>query len=563
MDSLKLFNMSRNLKNLILVTIFIIAYLERAYPITYMDPGTISTWGDQWYHIGITKLILKNSQLPKTDLVYGWLDLPYVYPPLIHIFGALFSLLSSLGLRTTYLILGPLIGALAVFPLYLFFKRITKKEGVSLFASLLAVSSPWYLCWSGGFLPQTVGFFLLPLALFFLYDGIEKKSDKSLILAGLFSGATLLFHLLTGAILFLVYLCYFILRPVVRFRKIDLGEHVRSIAIPFCLMLIVSSPWWIWILKVGYKNLLMGEMEQKHTFDWYLRGMNGINLFLGIPGLIYLFWKRREGYILNLALAIPILIMVENFRLTSILNFLIRRYPGLQKVVSPIFGERFLALLAPPLALSASLFLFTFLAPIFKVFKSKKRNLLFLPICLLIGYFIYAPISNVIFCRNPPFLRYPHNLKVPAYLCDQTVDQEEIRAAEWMKENLPEDSIILSDYFGGEVIMGVTAMKVAAGGGIRQSIPGGSIYMNFVDIYYTPNVSKALALINRYKITHLVLSERIERSGFFCLLDHPRWNYSGAGFHGEADTQKFEESECFRKMYDKEGVKVFEVLECQ
>jgi hypothetical protein len=139
------------------------------------------------------------------------------------------------------------------------------------------------------------------------------------------------------------------------------------------------------------------------------------------------------------------------------------------------------------------------------------------------------------------------------------VSPEEYEAAVWMRENLPVNVNILSDYEANEMIFGITALTVANGGTLRASLPVGTIYTDHLTIYFTPDLNESLRLIKKYNITHIFVSERMIDKGWFCIERNARFNYEYGGDMKNADIKKFDESNCFTKIYDQNKVKIYEV----
>jgi hypothetical protein len=139
------------------------------------------------------------------------------------------------------------------------------------------------------------------------------------------------------------------------------------------------------------------------------------------------------------------------------------------------------------------------------------------------------------------------------------VSPEEYEAAVWMGKNLPYDVNILSDYEANEMIFGMTALTVANGGTLKASLPVGTIYTDHLTIYFTPDLNESLRLIKKYNITHIFVSERMIDKGWFCIEKNARFNYEYGSDMKNADVAKFDESNCFTKIYDQNKVKIYEV----
>jgi uncharacterized membrane protein len=139
------------------------------------------------------------------------------------------------------------------------------------------------------------------------------------------------------------------------------------------------------------------------------------------------------------------------------------------------------------------------------------------------------------------------------------ISPEEYEAAVWMRENLSDDVNILSDYEANEMILGVTAKTVANGGTLRASLPVGEIYTDHLTIYFTPDLNEALRLIRKYNITHVFLSERMRGKGWFAIERNARFNYEYGSSMENADLEKFDNSDCFVKIYEQDRVKIYEV----
>lgn len=75
-----------------------------------------------------------------------------------------------------------IIGALTIFPLYLFTKEITKKNSLAISASLLLALSPWHISVSRATSEVIISVFLALLGLYFFQKGIHSQKQKTKLL---------------------------------------------------------------------------------------------------------------------------------------------------------------------------------------------------------------------------------------------------------------------------------------------------------------------------------------------------------------------------------------------
>jgi len=404
-----------------------------------------------------------------------------------------------------------------------------------------------------------MGNLLMPLVLLFLYKGMKEKSDKNLFISGIFLAALILAHHLSSAVM-IVSLVFFTFLVLI-FKRRESFPEIKKVLFVLAIGLIISFPFWVILAKGGVMNIVVKEAYGREGFldiKNFYKNLGIPQFFLGFTGIAYALYKRKNtGNILLVAWAIPCIFGLWDREIATALfgNNLLKSNPDLLYVFSPSLYTRYFEFMTPAISiLGAILFfaVFDFLGGIKKLKKSHIATILLIIGLALVIISMPLPFNSSLFYEGSGYGWLQ-------WAMVSFVNPEEYEAAVWMRENLPENVNILSDYEANEMILGMTALTVANGGTLKASLPVGTIYTDHLTIYFTPDLNEALTLIKKYNITHIFVSERMIEKGWFCVERNARFNYEYGGSMENADVEKFDDSTCFKKIYDKNKVKIYEV----
>lgn len=124
----------------------------------------------------------------------------------------------------------------------------------------------------------------------------------------------------------------------------------------------------------------------------------------------------------------------------------------------------------------------------------------------------------------------------------------EYQASLWMRDNLPEDANIITDYPAGEVVSAGSLRKITTGAELRVTVPISRIYTDVITIYYTPDANEAVELMKKWGSTHVYISGRMKIRGWFSIERLGRFpEFKNYGLK-DAKLAKFEESPCFERV---------------
>jgi len=402
-----------------------------------------------------------------------------------------------------------------------------------------------------------MGHLLIPLVLLFLYKGIKERKNKNLFVSGILLAGLILAHHLSSAVL-IVSLVFFTVLLLV-FKRRESFSDIKKVLIVLAIGLIISFPFWVKLATGGIYKIVVKEAYAREgllTIEAFFKNIGIPQFILGMLGIAYAAYKRKTGYILLIAWAIPCLLGLADRDIAYFLfeDNLFKTNPDLVYVFSPSLNTRYYDFLGQPISILAAFFFFSATGLLYKLKRVKPVYLHAITLILLIVVLMFMPLPF-----NSDLFYNGSGYGWLKWAMVSFIDTEEYEAAVWMHDNLSDDVNILSDYEANEMILGVTAKTVANGGTLRASLPVGTIYTEQLTIYFTDDLNEALELINKYKVTHIFLSDRMLNKGWFCIEHNARFDYSYGDNMINADLDKFDESDCFVTIYDQNKVIIYEV----
>ncbi len=248
-------------------------------------------WVDSVHHALITRFILQNGVYPSSYLPFLAIN-PTDYHPGFHSIAATFTWLSHLDLARSLLILGQVINALAIFPVYQMAKTLTGNARIGIMASFivgfLTPMPAYYASW--GRYTELAGLLMVPavIALLNLSPGQSRSQRYTLILLGaLLSAGLFMIHyrvVIFLALLFIGYLATtFIPRKAVISPPFSSTFRV-SLSMAACAILL-ALPWLLPTIRItlipAVSAPVAGTARFFQDFSWaYLTSA------LGKPALI-------------------------------------------------------------------------------------------------------------------------------------------------------------------------------------------------------------------------------------------------------------------------------------
>jgi hypothetical protein len=281
-------------------------------------------WVDSVHHALITRLILSAGSYPSSYLPY-WDFVPTAYHPGFHGIAAAFTWLSTLTLDRSLLILGQVLNALMVFPVYLLAKSLTKQVSIGLIAAVmigfLTPMPAYYTSW--GRYTELAGLLILPAAFVLVKLFIESPHSGAkywlILLSGITTGGLFMVHyrvvLFLGCLIFLCMVVYSLGNKTAPFNRPV--RELSSVLILALAGILLVSPWMFQTVKNTILPLIStsgsGSIPLFQDFSWaYLTAAMGKQtLVLAGLGLIW-GMVRRERFAYLLLSWVMLLFFIAN-----------------------------------------------------------------------------------------------------------------------------------------------------------------------------------------------------------------------------------------------------------
>ena len=301
--------------------------------------------------------------------------------------------------------------------------------------------------------------------------------------------------------------------------------------------------------------------------------------------------ERQEALILIFAWCFVPFMAIRSRQIAPMLfGSIIEKNPTLLFVFSPIYGTRFFDYVAQPFAIASATVIMAVIYLVGKlvasVIKSRKVNYYVVPAVSLIfltplfystflyGFGIDDPIlyplddsikelevdkdgfigthanSLGLWDEGRNVLDFNLNAKNWALrsLFPDVNASYEYQASLWMRDNIPKDANIVTDYPAGEVVSAGSLRKITTGAELRVTVPLSRIYVDVITMYYTPDAMEAVSLMKKWSSTHIYISRRMKIRGWFSIERLSRFpNFNNHGLE-HAELSKFDESSCFKRV---------------
>jgi len=539
-----------------LIGIFVFAYILRYIPFMQYDIRLLTNWADDWWFLGMARYFAERNTIPDIEPTYGN-GIPSDYPPGFMLFFAVMTQITGVELVYLGRFVAVGLGALTTIFVYVLAKKLTNDYRIGLLAAVFAATTIRYLSRSAAFCSELMGHLLIPIILLFLYKGIKEKKDRNLFISGILLAGLILVHHLSSAVM-IVTLVFFSFLLLV-FKRREGFTEIKKVLFVLAIGLIISFPFWIILAEGGIFDIVVKEAYAREgllDIDAFFKNIGIPQFILGMLGIAYAAYKRKTEHILLIAWVIPCILGLADRDIANFLfkDNLFKSNPDLIYVFSPSLNTRYYDFLGQPISILAAFFFFSATGLLYYFKKLKPLYIHAITLILLIFVLTLMPLPF-----NSDLFYGGSGYGWLKWAMVSFISPEEYEAAVWMHDNLSNDVNILSDYESNEMILGVTAKTVANGGTLRASLPVGTIYTDQLTIYFTPDLNEALTLIDKYNVTHIFLSERMEEKGWFCVERNARFDYEYGDTMENADLSKFDTSDCFKKIYDQNKVKIYEV----
>ncbi len=389
-------------------------------------------WVDSVHHALITRLIMIGGAYPSSYLPY-WDFNPTAYHPGFHSIVAAFTWLTNLELDRSLLILGQVLNALIIFPVYLLAKKLTDQSSVGIIAALITgfitPMPAYYTSW--GRYTELAGLIVLPAAFTLVLETFFAEKTRQcywlFLLAGIASGGLFLVHyrvILFLGCLILAYLVVYLIR-----NKQAPFNYPWRVVVKLCLLTVASillvSPWLFQTVKNTVLPLISTLSSNPvpffQDFSWaYLYAALGKQaLILATLGIVWGVIKR---------LRFPILIIIWVIFLFLFANLTALHLPG-GSLVNNTSVE---IMLFMPMSVLGGYF-FAQLARSWKEVLPKYLSIPFIVIVIIIlGWTASVGARQLITILNPTTI---------------LTRQSDLPAIQWINENIPENETIVINPF--------------------------------------------------------------------------------------------------------------------
>lgn len=422
-----------------------------------------------------------------------------VFTPLFHYLLAFFSLLMPLELAGR--VMPNLFASLAAVPVFLISRDLTSNK-IALFASFISSFIPVFFIRTFNTVTEYSVMVPLILLLIFLFIRINRDAKYQLFFLSALL-ATVFMH--PTAVIFIIGLLIFILLMKLERMRVMTAEIELAI---------FSSLFALWLYFLLFKKafLLYGSSIIWHNIPTSIHAgyfsdvsiLSMLQLIGLIPFLygVYIFYKysfkqknRNIFLIMSFIIAAGILLWLK----------LVQFHEGL------IFLGVFLLLLT-------CVYLKLFFDYLSKTKFHRYENLFIAS--LLLGFIATSLIPTLVYAREE---------------VRKSFSEDELRAFEWMKWNLPENSIVLASPEEGHLITAISEK--------RNVIDSNYLFIEDIDrlfndvstIYTTKYETQAIDLLSEKGITHIYFSPRI------------------ADYYGIQQISYLHDANCFRILYEETG----------
>lgn len=515
-----------------LVLIFMAALMVRF--IMVRDLAT-PAWVDFVHHALITRLIMENGSFPSTYQPY--FDFASTaYHPGFHSIAAVFTWLSRLDLSRSLLILGQVLNALAVFPVYLLTKIFTRSQAAGLCAALitgfLTPMPAYYTSW--GRYTELTGLLLLPIVLAFLQVWMDGNSGRShiwlILLGSLSAGGLFLVHYRVLVFMVCLVLSYLLVH-LVRHKDTSVPKAIQLLILAGCMAVlgvIIVLPWFI----PAFTTTLLPRITSSITddqlffqdFSWpyLLSALGKQSLVLAGLGLVWAI-SRRKLYSLVLIIWVFLLFLLANLSPLKL--------PG-GGLISNGSVEIMLFI---PISLLGGYFISELLARWKDLLPSWTQIPIKVAILFLFGYVAFLGARQLIPILNPVTI-LTRNADLPAIA--------------WIKENIPPDETIVINPF-------------AWGYGLYAGNDGGYWILPLSGNFTLPppviyGLSSNATQINQ--LIQQVIDAHPDPAMFLEFMRSNQLSYIYCGVRGGViSSQMLADSGLFNVLYHKEGVWIFSI----
>jgi hypothetical protein len=431
---------------LLLLAIFSFAVLFRVAVIFHNEYPPSSDIG---LHGSIINLILDQGKLPSWN-PYHMGGETLATPPGFHFFVSTLILFTGMPLILAELATAAFYSSAIVFPAYLVSRKIWRSHSTGIIAAFFAAVSALSLemiSWGG--YTNIISLFLIIIIMYLFLRDINQPSRRYLLVGTLLFGSLILTHTFSLFVFFPILGLYFILllaRKFLKHENIELPKKMRFFAVSIALGAVTISPWLLRVfsfyISASTEGALTGGLDNKdvilanRTVDPIITTL----IIVVIPAFFMLRVSRKKYFdsssLLLIAWFLVPVIMTQAYLFgiyTDYSRFMyFIDFPGIVIISAGLFY----------------LFHYTSIT-VSRVPRNKGWNRIkkTVPMSIFVtSIFIFIILS--------PWSIFPNEAMDRANFYT-TIQKPEATAIDWIKNNTPENSVIVADHLYGWWLSGI------------------------------------------------------------------------------------------------------------
>jgi len=431
---------------LLLLAIFSFAVLFRVAVIFHNEYPPSSDIG---LHGSIINLILDSGELPSWN-PYHMGGETLATPPGFHFFVSTLILLTGMPLILAELATAAFYSAAIVFPAYLVSRKMWRSHSAGIIAAFFAAVSALSLemiSWGG--YTNIISLFLIIIIMYLFLRDINQPSRHHLLVGTLLFGSLILTHTFSLFVFFPILGLYFILllaRKFLKHKNMELPKNLRFFVVSIALGMVMISPWLLRVFSfyigASTEGALTGGLDNKdvilanRTVDPIITTL----IIVVIPAFFMLRASRKRYFdsssLLLVAWFLVPVVMTQAYLFgiyTDYSRFMyFIDFPGIVIISAGLFY----------------LFRYTSIAvnrvPRIKCWNRIKKTV---PVSIFVtSIFIFIILS--------PWSIFPNEAMDRANFYT-TIQKPEATALDWIKNNTPENSVIVADHLYGWWLSGI------------------------------------------------------------------------------------------------------------
>ncbi len=423
------FSKSLSTSSFFLIIVFLTGLIVRL--VMVRDLAT-PAWVDSVHHALITRLILDHGVFPSTYQPY--INIPATaYHPGFHSIAAFFVWLTNLDLSRALLILGQVLNAACIFPVYLLTKTFTRSAVAGVFAALItAFFTPmpaYYTSWSR--YTELTGLLILPVVLALIHLWLANPSIRRVtwvILLGAISAAGL-FMVHYRVVIFMLFLVFsFVLyHSLIKARASPhLSAQIWLLSILMAIIaILLVIPWFLPTLtntvipQVKSSTSQAVAIFKDFPLPYLTSALGKQAMVLAGLGLVWSLFKRR-----SLALVIALWLVILFF-LANLSSF---NLPGADLITNNSVE----IILFIPISILAGYFVDQLLVQWKSLLPHRLHSTFAALVILIAGFTSCLGVRQLLPILNPNTI---------------LSRQADLPAIQWLSENLPANETIVINSF--------------------------------------------------------------------------------------------------------------------